>query len=95
VSHRAAAKSVLAQHAIDSCSDRKNVPFCEIHATNLIFDYVSTHLRERMTINLEAIAPVDGQGFFLEDMYLIKKGGAELLTTGAPYSADEIEWAMR
>lgn len=95
VSHRASAKSALAQHAIDSWSDRKNVPFWEIHATNLIFDYVSTHLRAGMTINFEPIASVDGQGFFLEDMYLIKKGGAELLTTGVPYSADEIERAMR
>jgi Xaa-Pro aminopeptidase len=96
VSHRASAKSALAQHAIDSwSSDRKNVPFWEIHATNLIVDYVSTHLRAGMTINLEAIASVDGQGFYLEDMYLIKKDGAELLTIGVPYSADEIERAMR
>ena len=95
VSHRASAKSALAQHAIDSWSDRKNVPFWEIHATNLIFDYVSTHLRAGMTINFEPIASVDGQGFFLEDMYLITKDGAELLTPGVPYSAEEIERAMR
>jgi Xaa-Pro aminopeptidase len=47
-----------------------------------------------MTINFEPITVVDGQGFFLEDMYLIKKDGAELLTPGVPYSADEIEKAM-
>jgi len=47
-----------------------------------------------MTINFEPIASIDGEGFFLEDMYLITKGGAELLTPGVPYSADEIEAAM-
>ena len=48
-----------------------------------------------MTINFEPIASVDGQGFFLEDMFLIKQDGAELLTPGVPYSAEEIEAMMR
>ena len=48
-----------------------------------------------MTINFEPIASVDGQGFFLEDMFLIKQDGAELLTPGVPYSAEEIEALMR
>jgi len=56
VSHRASAKSALAQHAIDSWSDRKNVPFWEIHATNLIYDYVSGRFRAGTTINFEPIA---------------------------------------
>jgi Xaa-Pro aminopeptidase len=48
-----------------------------------------------MTVNFEPIASVDSQGFFLEDMYLITKEGAELLTPGVPYSAEQIEAAMR
>src|SRR5271169_485227 len=36
VSQRASAKSQLAQHAIDSWSDRKNVPFWQVHTTNLL-----------------------------------------------------------
>jgi hypothetical protein len=48
-----------------------------------------------MTVNFEPIASVDGQGFFLEDMYLITKEGAELLTPGVPYSAEQIESGMR
>jgi Xaa-Pro aminopeptidase len=94
-SHRASAKSALAQHAIDLWSDRKNVPFWQIHTTNLIEGYVSGALKSGTTINFEPIASVDGQGFFLEDMYLITKDGAELLTPGVPYSAEEIEKAMR
>jgi Xaa-Pro aminopeptidase len=95
VSHRAAAKSQLAQHAIDSWSDRKNVPFWQVHTTNLVAAYPSGPLKAGTTINFEPISSVDGQGFFLEDMYLITKDGAELLTPGVPYSAEDIEAAMR
>jgi Xaa-Pro aminopeptidase len=52
-------------------------------------------LRLGTTINFEPIASIDGQGFFLEDMYLITRDGAELLTPGVPYSAEDIESAMR
>ena len=89
------AKSALAQHAIDSWSDRKKIPFWQIHTTNLTEGYVSGALRAGTTINFEPIASVDGQGFFLEDMYLITKDGAEIFTGGVPYSAEEIEKAMR
>jgi Xaa-Pro aminopeptidase len=93
--HRSKAKTRLAQHAIDSWSDRKNVPYWQVHTTNLIAAYPVGPLRLGTTINFEPIASVDGQGFFLEDMYLITKDGAELLTPGVPYSAEEIEAAMR
>ena len=46
-------------------------------------------------MNFEPIASIDGQGFFLEDMFLITKDGAQILTPGGPYSAEEIEAAMR
>ena len=94
LSHRASAKSPLAQHAIDSWSDRKNVPYWQVHTTNLVASFPREPFREGTTINFEPIASVDGQGFFLEDMYLITKRGAELLTPGVPYSAKEIEAAM-
>ena len=94
VSHRASAKSLLAQHAIDSWSDRKNIPYWQVHTTNLVAAYPMGPLREGTTINFEPIASVEGQGFFLEDMYLVTKHGAELLTPGVPYSAEEIEAAM-
>jgi Xaa-Pro aminopeptidase len=93
--HRANAKSLLAQHAIDSWSKRENVPFWEIHATNLVATRPPDPLRTGVILNFEPIASVDRQGFFLEDMYLITKTGAEILTTGVPYSAEEIEALMR
>jgi Xaa-Pro aminopeptidase len=93
--HRSSAKSLLAQHAIDSWSNRKNVPYWQVHTTNLMAGIPEGPLRQGTTINFEPIASIDGQGFFLEDMYIITKGGAELLTPGVPYSAEEIEAAMK
>jgi Xaa-Pro aminopeptidase len=93
--HRASAKTVLARHAIDSWSDRKNAPFWQVHTTNLMAGRPVGPLRLGTTINFEPIVSVDGQGFFLEDMYLITKDGSDLLTPGVPYSAEDIEAAMR
>ena len=95
VRHRPSAKGQLAQRAINSWSDRKNVPFWQVHTTNLLAARPSGPLKAGTTINYEPIASVDGQGFFLEDTYLITRDGAELLTPGVPYSAREIESAMR
>jgi Xaa-Pro aminopeptidase len=95
IRHREFAKTLLAQHAIDSWSKRENVPFWQIHSTNLVAGVPPNPLLADVTINFEPIASIDGQGFFLEDMYLIEKDGAELLTPGVPYSAEEIESAMR
>jgi Xaa-Pro aminopeptidase len=95
VNHRASAKSQLARHAIDSWSDRKNVPFWQVHTTNLVAGHLAGPLKAGTTVNYEPITSVDGQGFFLEDTYLITRDGAELLTPGVPYSAEDIEAAMR
>jgi Xaa-Pro aminopeptidase len=95
VSQQFRAPYVGAQHAIDSWSKRENVPFWQIHATNLLAARPPATLPTGMTVNFEPIASVDGQGFFLEDMYLITQEGAELLTPGVPYSAEQIEEEMR
>jgi Xaa-Pro aminopeptidase len=48
-----------------------------------------------MVVAFEPIFSVDGQGFYLEDMVLVTKTGHEILTPGLPYSAEEIEKAVR
>jgi Xaa-Pro aminopeptidase len=95
VSHRGSAKSSLALRAIESWSTRAQVPFWQIHTSNLDTGSPNGTLRAGTTINFEPIASIDGQGFFLEDMYLITPTGAELLTPGVPYSAEAIEAAMK
>jgi Xaa-Pro aminopeptidase len=86
--HSPSMRSILGQSA-------RNVPFWQIHATNLLAALPPAILPAGMTINFEPIASVDGQGFFLEDMYLITNGDAELLTPGVPYTAEQIEAEMR
>ncbi|MBZ5570369.1 MAG: aminopeptidase P N-terminal domain-containing protein [Acidobacteriia bacterium] len=93
--HREAAKTAMARHAIDSWSKRENVPFWQLHTMNLDAGSVGNQLRAGSTIAFEPIASVDGQGFYLEDLFLVGKQGTELLTPGVPYSAEEIEAAMR
>lgn len=49
-------------------------------------------------VGLESAEPMfamDEQAFYLEDMILITKDGHEILSTGLPYTAAEIEKAMR
>jgi Xaa-Pro aminopeptidase len=93
--HRATAKSGLARQAIDEWSRRDKVPYWIIHTMNLLLGDISGPLRAGTTIAFEPIASVGGQEFYLEDMFVITKNGAELLTPRVPYSAEEIETAMR
>ena len=52
-------------------------------------------LKAGMTVAYELMFMVDGFGFYLEDMILIEPNGYRLLTPGLPYTAAEIEAAMR
>ena len=51
-------------------------------------------LRPGMAVAYELMFTADGDGFYLEDMILVKSDGYELLTQGLPYTAQEIETAM-
>jgi Xaa-Pro aminopeptidase len=95
VGRRDSARTPLARRAIEFWSDRKSVSYWQVHTTNLIAGVPTGPLQAGTTINFEPIASIEGLGFFLEDMYLITGDGAELLTPGVPYLADEIEAAMR
>ena len=86
-----AAKSPLAKEAVVNWSERKNVPHWQMHTMNLSAGYIEGPLRAGMVIDFEPIVSIGGQGFYLEDMYLINKNGAELLTRGVPYTAEQIE----
>jgi Xaa-Pro aminopeptidase len=95
VSHQSSTRSLLARRAIEAWSSRTQVPFWQIHTSNLDTGSPNGPLQAGTTINFEPIAAIDGQGFFLEDMYLITATGADLLTPGVPYSAEAIEAAMK
>ena len=62
-----------------------------MHTMNMAAGYIEGALRAGMVVDLEPIVAIGGQGDYLEDMYLINKTGAELLTPGVPSTAEEIE----
>jgi Xaa-Pro aminopeptidase len=92
--HLANVKTPLAKEAVADWSDRKNVPFWEVHSMNLDAGPIGSALKAGMTVDFEPIAAIGGQGYYLEDMFLITKTGAEVLTPGLPYTAEEIEAQM-
>lgn len=47
-----------------------------------------------MVLEFEPMFAVAGQAFYLEDMILVTAAGCEILTTGLPYTAEEIEKTM-
>jgi hypothetical protein len=48
-----------------------------------------------MVVAYELMFVADGDGFYLEDMIAVKSDGYEIITPGLPYTAGEIENAMR
>jgi hypothetical protein len=44
-----------------------------------------------MVIDFEPIASIGGQAYYLQDMHLIRKDGATVMTRSLPYTAEEIE----
>lgn len=52
-------------------------------------------LRAGMVLAFEVEVIVDDQAFYLEDMVLVRGDGSDILTSGLPYTADEIERAMK
>jgi len=85
------AKTSLAKEAVANWSERKNVPYWQMHTMNMAAGYIEGALRAGMVVDFEPIVSIGGQGYYLEDMYLINKTGTELLTPGVPYTAEEIE----
>lgn len=85
----------VTKRAIEFWADRKNVPYWQMHTMNLDAGFIEGPLRAGMVIDFEPIVSFDSLGFYLEDMFLITKDGAEDLTPGIPFTADEIETVMR
>ena len=52
-------------------------------------------MRAGMVVAYELMLVAGGDGFYLEDMIAITRDGHEVLTAGLPYTAAEIEGAMR
>ncbi len=72
------------------------IPFWQIYGVGLdTAEPLPDTLRAGVVLDYEPIFSVDGEGFYMEDMILITRTGAEILTKNLPYSAAEIERAMQ
>lgn len=70
--------------------------FWQIHGVGIASaEEFITRFQVGQVLAFEPILTVDGVGLYLEDMILVTSAGAEVLTKGLPYSAGEIEAAMR
>jgi Xaa-Pro aminopeptidase len=89
-------RSAFARKVADAALSPDGGRFWEIHGVGLASaeGNVDT-LRAGQVVAFEPMLTVDGVGLYLEDMVLITATGAEVLTTGLPYRAEEIEAVMR
>jgi Xaa-Pro aminopeptidase len=89
-------RSAFARRVADVALSADGGRFWEIHGVGLASaeGNVDT-LRTGQVVAFEPMLTVDGVGLYLEDMVLITATGAEVLTTGLPYLAAEIEAVMR
>jgi len=82
-----AAATLLGPHGLDAW---------EVHGVGLDdAEGLPDTLKAGMTVAYELMFAVDDDGFYLEDMVLVEATGSRVLTSGLPYTAAEIEAAMR
>ena len=85
-------KTPLGRKAVDVLLGKDGTQYWQVHGVGLeSAEPIPDVLRSGMTVDFEPIFAVEGQGFYLEDMILVTRDGHEILTTGLPYSASEIE----
>jgi Xaa-Pro aminopeptidase len=83
------------RHAADTLLGPQGTEAWQLHGVGLDdAEGLPETLRAGMAVAYELMFTVDGDGFYLEDMVLVTRGGSELLTPGLPYTAREIEAAM-
>jgi Xaa-Pro aminopeptidase len=86
----------LGKKAADVLLGENGLQYWGIHGVGLEpGEDASETLAAGMVVAFEPIFSVEGQGFYLEDMILVTKDGHEILTPGLPYSAEEVERAVR
>jgi Xaa-Pro aminopeptidase len=93
---RGTMRTPLGRHAAALLTQPDSLPYWQWHGIGLDYaEPLPSVLRAGMVLDYEPIFVVDGQGFYMEDMILVTPTGYEILTTGLPSTAAEIEAAMR
>jgi Xaa-Pro aminopeptidase len=93
---RSQLRTAFAKHTAEVALSKEGEKLWQMHGVGLesaegLIDNVAVG----QVLAFEPILVVDGVGLYLEDMILVTPAGAEVLTTGLPYTSSEIEVAMR
>ena len=93
---RGAMRTPLGRHAAALMAQPDSLPYWQWHGVGLDDAEAPPRvLRAGMVLAYEPIFAVEAEGFYMEDMILVTPTGHEILTTGLPTTAAEIERAMR
>ena len=93
---RPSLSTVFGKRTAAAALEREGLEWVELHGVGIqSAEFLGDTLRAGNVLAFEPILTVDGVGLYLEDMILVTDTGAEVLTKGLPYSADEIERAVR
>ena len=93
--HKGKMNTRLGQKAIELLLADKALKHLIIHTQGLGgYEGASDTCKTGMVLAWEPKFAVENQGFYLEDMVLVKEDGYEILTPGVPYYAEEIELFM-
>jgi Xaa-Pro aminopeptidase len=93
---RPSLRTAFGKRTADVALGPGGLEWAELHGVGIeAAEFLGDTLRAGNVLAFEPILTVDGVGLYLEDMILVTDTGAEVLTKGLPYSADEIERAVR
>jgi Xaa-Pro aminopeptidase len=93
---RPALVGAFARQTADQALDSAGTRWWQLHGVGVAAaEGVVDTLRAGQVVAFEPILTVGGVGLYLEDMILVTPAGAEVLTSGLPYTAAEIERVMR
>jgi len=93
---RGALRTTLGKEAAAVIARPDGTPYWQVHGIGLeAAERLPDTLRAGMVLDYEPIFVVAGQGFYMEDMILVTARGYEILSTGLPSTAAEIERAIR
>jgi Xaa-Pro aminopeptidase len=93
---RSELRTAFAKHTAEVALSKEGEKLWQMHGVGIeSAEGLIDNLAVGQVLAFEPILVVDGVGLYLEDMILVTPAGAEVLTTGLPYTSSEIEIAMR
>lgn len=94
--HQGKMNTDLGRKAVELLLEGKALKRLIIHDQGLGgYEGPSDSCKTGMVIMWEPLFAVEGQGFYLEDMVLVTSDGYEILTSGVPHTAEDIEELMK